>query len=150
MRFIRGCFAVAALVLAGCGEDAPAPRGPVTVAFATPTYPKPGGGRDTAFARVTMDPGTTNITVTAPIDSIQNVARGTHIFVAYLDNEYLGQSIPVAINPRGSRVVLPIASAPSCRLYLNDARFCAGRNFIYQRGHRLYCPAGDFGEFCTF
>src|SRR5687767_15751309 len=79
MRFIRGCFAAAALVLAGCGEDAPAPRGPVTVKFATPTYPKPGGGRDTAFAQVTMDG---QVTSTAPTESLTNVPRGTHVFVA--------------------------------------------------------------------
>lgn len=150
MRFIRGYVAIAAAVaLAGCGEESPAPRGPVTVKFATPTYPKPGGGRDTAFAQVTMDQ---QITVTAPTESLTNVARGTHVFVAYLDNEYLGQSIPVVINPRGSRTVLPIASAPSCRLYPNDVRFCDNRNFIYDRQavHRLYCPAGDFGEFCSY
>ena len=92
------------------------------------------------------------VTITAPTESLTNVARGTHVFVAYLDNEYLGQSIPANINPRGSRVVVPLAAAPSCRLYFNDARFCAGRNFIYNRqgAHRLYCPAGDFGEFCTY
>ena len=91
-------------------------------------------------------------TIIAPTDSFENVARGTHVFVAYLDNEYLGQSIPVNLNPRGSRSVIPLASAPSCRVYFNDARFCAGRNFIYNRqaAHRLYCPAGDFGEFCTY
>ena len=147
MRFIRGGVAVAALVLAACGEDEVAPRGPVTVRFATPTYPKTGGGRDTAFAQVTMDG---QITVTAPTESLTNVPRGTHVFVAYLDNEYLGQSIPVTLNPRGNRVVLPLAAAPSCRLYPNDARFCAGRNYIYKTAHRLYCPAGDFGEFCAY
>ena len=147
MRLTRISAILGLATLIACGSDAPVtPTGPVTVKFITPTYPAFSGGRDTAFATFTFD----DITGIAPLDSIMNVARGQHQVTAQLEIEYMKQSFPWIVNPRGSREVIPIGPAPSCRIYEHDQSLCDDRNFFYRAGHRIFCPAGDFGEFCTY
>lgn len=150
MRIQRSLLlAGAAALLSGCGGDEPTRgTGPVTVRFAVPTVPTfTGTGRDTVFAIVTMDG---SAPVLAPLDSFTGVARGQHLFTAKLEVEYLEQTFSRFVDPRGSTDIIPITSAPSCRVFIIDVEFCQGKNYVNAGAHRIFCPAGDFGAFCAY
>jgi hypothetical protein len=146
----------AAALLASCGSDkVTKPTGPVELRLSTQTFKDPGAtSLDTVRAMVVID-GTD--TVTAP-DTIPDFPRGTHSFEAHLDIDYLISRFTVPIDPRSTVEVLPIRQAGTCRIYDYDSPFCKMgsaakpdyRNRIYWSGTRIFCPAGDFGEFCTY
>lgn len=149
MRILRGALPLLALILGACSDEPTRPSGPVTIRFATLTFPKftaSGPGRDTGFATVIFDD---SITLRSPTDSLTNVPRGLHLFRAKFDYEYLEQAVLRIVDPPGTVEIVPILWAPSCRVYRNDAQFCRGQNYMDARAHRLFCPAGDFGEFCA-
>lgn len=149
-NFVRLMAAVAvAVTLVACGNDSVTKQtGPVTLKFSTPSFKNAGStSRDTVQAMVIID---NTDTVTAPTDSVQNFPRGAHQFEAHLDVDYLVSKFTQTIDPRTSTAILPILPAGTCRIYDFDAQFCARRNFINWSQTRVYCPTGDFGEFCTY
>jgi hypothetical protein len=139
----------AATTLAACGDKEPAkPTGPVTLKFSTPIFRNAGAtSLDTVLALVIID-GVDS--VTAPTDSVQNFPRGVHQFEAHLDIDYLTSRFSQDIDPRSTTAVLPIRPAGTCRIYDYDSQFCNGRNSVFWSNTRVYCPAGDFGEFCSY
>ena len=149
-NFVR-LMAVAglAVTLNACGNDKVTRQtGPVTLKFSTPSFKNAGStSRDTVEAMVIID----NLdTVTAPTDSVENFPRGAHQFEAHLDVDYLVSKFTQTIDPRTSTAILPILPAGTCRVYDYDSQFCQRRNFVSHRLSRIYCPVGDFGEFCTY
>lgn len=145
--------------LAACGSDSPTkPTTPVTLKFRTPVFPnQEGTSRDTVKGTLTIDD---TLTVNLPYDTIANFPRGEHRFVAHLDIDYLPASFTAKIDPSRSTYTLDVGSEPTCRVWqlgslLVDRYVCRPigqpwRNLLYNSQYRrLYCPAGDFGEFCT-
>jgi len=148
--FVRVMAVLAAAVtIAACSDSNPTREtGPVTLRFSTPVFKNAGSASlDTVLAMVIID-GTD--TVTAPTDSVENFPRGVHLFEAHLDVDYLTSRFSQNINPSTKTAVLPIRPAGTCRIWAYDAQFCDGRNSVFWSNTRVYCPAGDFGEFCTY
>jgi hypothetical protein len=151
--------AIFALSLAACGDDDGArPTGPVTLKFRTSVFPDiEGTANDTVKGMIIVD-GTD--TLQLPYDSIVNFPRGQHTFEARLNVDYLPSVFTEDINPSGTTAIVEIAPAGTCRVYQAngvgiDAVFCAPqgappRNVLYwSQRRRIFCPAGDFMEFCT-
>ena len=158
--FVRVMAVVAAAAMwVSCGSDkATRPTGPVELRFSTQIFKDAGGtSLDTVHAMVIID-GAVADSVTAPDDTVKDFARGTHEFEAHLDIDYLVSHFTTNIDPNSTIQVLPIRQAGSCRIFQYDPDFCEmgtlakpdPRNRIYFKNSRLFCPAGDFGEFCTF
>lgn len=147
-RFVKFSSAMTvAVVLAACGDNPTQETGPVTLRFKTPTFQNSVSSLDTVRGIVLIDGVTT---VAVPEDTIANFPRGVHTFEARLDIDYLVAKFSQRINPRGKVAIVSVQPAGTCRIYDFDVPFCVGRNAIARRGSRVYCPAGDFGEFCTF
>ena len=145
-------LALAACLTAACGDDDPVtPTGPVTVKFAPQVFTLPDGTVDTASGWVIMD-GTDSISV--PQDSFVNVTRGEHRFVYRLNTEYRTGLLEGVLNPPSARVVLNLPLSGSCRDIAVDRDLCTPggepKNILVWSKHtRPFCPANDFGEFCT-
>jgi hypothetical protein len=149
---------VSILTLAACGDDEPAtPTGPVTLKFRTGVYTQiPGVDFDTVKGIVIVD---NTDTLELPYDSLTDVPRGEHTFEAQLAIEYLSTTWTANIDPRGNTAVIDIPLAGSCRVFrvgvtIIDGPFCdpsdgPARNAIRWSGSNVFCPAGDFNEFCT-
>lgn len=145
-------LALAACLAAACGGDDPVkPTGPVTIKFAPQVFTRPTGGPDTASGWVIMD-GVDSISV--PADSFVNVSRGEHRFVYRLDTEYRTGLLEGIVDPSSTRIVLDLPLSGSCRDIIVDGELCAPggvpKNILIWSEHtRPFCPANDFGEFCT-
>lgn len=152
--------AISVLTLAACGEDDGArPTTPVTLKFQTLVYAGiEGTANDTVKGIIIVDE---KDTLNLPYDSLVGVARGEHRFEARLNIDYLPSVFTDNINPRGNTAVVNVLPAGTCRVYQAangadiDAEFCdpsdgPPRNVLYwSQRRRLYCPAGDFMEFCN-
>ena len=137
-----------ALVIAitGCWDAVVEPGGPVTIKFVTPAVPGPSGS-SASTGYVVMDAVDT---VLVPSDSLVGVARTEHTFSAYLDAAYMASSFGLRIDPAGTTAIIPLSLPLACRLFATDWRACYGRNAIRWSQHeRIWCPAGDVGEFCS-
>jgi len=145
-------LALAASLVAACGDDdAVKPTTPVTIRFTTPIYPVPGNKADTARGWVKMD-GADSIRI--PDDSFVNVPRGVHRFDYRLDKEYLADFLEGAVDPNGSRLVVDVPLARSCRDIAVDGLLCVPSTgpknvIIWSKHTRPFCNANDFGEFCS-
>lgn len=149
------------LSLAACGSDDPAtPTTPVTLKVRPIVFGdiNPGAAYDTVKGILIVD-GTD--TLELPYDSITNLARGRHTFRAKLSIDYFDNDFEAVVNPQGDTFVLDIPAAETCRVFQSssgqpiDASVCAPqgqtpRNVLYwSQRRRIFCPAGDFMEFCT-
>ncbi len=149
MRQLHKATLVTLLALAaGCGSDLASPSGPVTVAFFTPSYPGPGTTTLVARGTAVMDG---RDTVRIPEDSLFGLVRGTHSLSALLDIAYIPTLLYGTISPVGSLEQVFVPLPASCRLYATDGTFCGSNSVVLWRQHpRTYCPANDFGDFCSW
>ena len=152
--------AILGLSLAGCGSDDGArPTTPVTLKFSPIVFSQiPGTNLDTVKGIVIVD-GTD--TLDLPYDSLTNVPRGEHTFRARLNIEYFENDFTANIDPNGNTAIVTIPASETCRVYLSstgapvDRDICAPpgkpkRNELrWSHYDRIFCPAGDFMEFCT-
>ena len=149
------------LSLAACGSDDGArPTTPVTLKVRPIVFGdiNPGAAYDTVKGILIVD-GTD--TLELPYDSITNLARGRHTFRAKLSIDYFDNDFEATIDPDGPTYVLEIPAAETCRVFQSstgqgiDASICAPqgqppRNVLFwSQRKRIFCPAGDFMEFCT-
>ena len=148
------------LSLAACGgDDGSRPTTPVTLKFTPIVFTEiPGTAYDTVKGIVVVDG---KDTLDLPYDSLVNVPRGEHTFRVRLNIDYFDNDFTETVNPRGNTAVVTIPASETCRVYQSstgqsiDASVCtpAGRpprNILYwSKRTRIFCPAGDFIEFCT-
>jgi hypothetical protein len=149
------------LSLAACGSDEPAtPTTPVTLTVRPIVFADiaPGAAYDTVKGILIVDG---KDTLDLPFDSLHNVARGVHTFRAKLSIDYFDNDFTATVNPKGDTYVVDIPAAETCRIYQSstgqaiDATICSPqntppRNVLYwSQRKRIFCPAGDFIEFCT-
>lgn len=158
MRLQSAVLATAFLALAACGDDPAKPTGPITLKFRTvPVFGnQPGAANDTIKGVLTIDD---TLVVNLPYDSVPNFPRGEHRFSARLNVDYLPSEWTQVIDPNSSVFFLNVEQEPTCRAFaingqLVDATVCitaqGARNALVARNYtRLFCPANDFGEFCT-
>lgn len=158
MRLQSAALATAFLALAACGDDPAKPTGPITLKFAPIVYSQQAGtANDTIKGVLTIDD---TLVVNVPYDSVIDFPRGSHKFSARLNIDYLPSEWTQVIDPNSSRYFLPVEPEPTCRVYVLgtqvvDAAFCTPsgqrpRNVLAARNYtRIFCPTGDFGEFCT-
>ncbi|NUQ19443.1 MAG: hypothetical protein HOQ09_00610 [Gemmatimonadaceae bacterium] len=149
MRQLRDAMLVTLVAFsAACYQDVVTPSGPVTVSFVTPSYPGPGGTTLVSHGTVVMDGVDT---VRIPEDSLVGLARGSHALTALLDVAYLPTRMSGTVSPSGSRMTVTVPLPGSCRIYAWDSAFCGSHSAVLWRGHqRTYCPANDFGDFCSW
>ena len=151
--------ATALLTLAACGGDDPVkPTTPITLKFQTPVFSaQQGTASDTVKGVLTIDD---TLVVNLPYDSVVNFPRGEHKFSARLNIDYLPSEFTQVIDPSANRFVLQVGTEPTCRVYrlgtlAVDAGICTPsgrpvRNLLaWSQYFRIFCPVGDFGEFCS-
>lgn len=158
---LQSAVLVATLLLgaSACGDDTPTtPTTPVTLKFRTGVYDQISGtANDTVKGIIIIDD---TLTLSLPYDSVINFPRGEHKFEARLNIDYLPSTFVQNVNPRGGTAIIDVPLSGSCRVYqsggvLIDQPFCAplgqpSRNELrWSERRRIYCPAGDFLEFCS-
>jgi hypothetical protein len=68
-----------------------------------------------------------------------------------LDVAYLPTRLSGTVDPAGTTMTVDVPLPVGCRFYQYDSWACYGRNAVRWSGHaRTFCPAGDFGDFCTW
>lgn len=150
------------LSLAACGDDDGArPTTPVTLKVRPIVFDQieePGAAYDTVKGILIVDG---RDTLELPYDSITNLPRGRHQFRAKLSIDYFDNDFELDIDPGGNTALIEIPAAETCRVFQSssglpiDASVCAPqgqtpRNVLFwSQRRRIFCPAGDFMEFCT-
>lgn len=148
MRQLRRAMLVTFVAIAtGCMEAPAGPQGPVTLTFATPSYPGAGSATIQAQGTLVMDG---RDTIAIPGDSLVGVARGNHSLTALLDVAYIPTMMAGMLDPMGAKEQIFVPLPSSCRVYALDLRYCGPTSAVQWRGHpRTWCPTNDFGDFCS-
>ena len=146
-QHLRAILVTTLVFSAGCSMDLAGTNAPVTVTFVTPAYPGPGATTLVANGTLIMD-GVDTIAI--PGDTLAGVQRGDHSLSALLDIAYLRTNLAGTISPAGSTQQVYVPLPRSCRLASLDNSWCGNNSAVRWAGHpHTYCPANDFGDFCS-
>ena len=150
---------VLSLAACGGGGDSTKPTTPVTLKVRPIVFQDIAGtAYDTVKGILIVDG---KDTLDLPGDSLLDLPRGQHTFRARLNIDYFENDFTQTIDPSGNVAVLEIPAAETCRIFQSssgafiDASICTPpgkppRNRLYWSQYdRIFCPAGDFIEFCT-